>query len=63
MTGMFGFGTGCVNVPVLKLLIGELLKISLATSNFLLSITNTSASWIYLNKGAVIPLILVPSLI
>ena len=30
---------------------------------FLLSITDTSAAWIYLNKGAVIPMMVLPSLI
>jgi uncharacterized membrane protein YfcA len=42
---------------------GAPLKISVATSKFLLSITDTSAAWIYLNSGAVIPLIVVPSII
>jgi uncharacterized membrane protein YfcA len=34
-----------------------------ATSKFLLSITDTSAAWIYLNRGCVIPLIAVPSIV
>ena len=63
MAGMFGLGAGWANVPVLNLLMGAPLKISVATSKFLLSITDTSAAWIYLNKGAVIPLMVVPSLI
>ena len=42
---------------------GAPLKISVATSKFLLSITDTSAAWIYLNKGAVIPMMVLPSLI
>ncbi|MFW6055336.1 MAG: sulfite exporter TauE/SafE family protein [Thermodesulfobacteriota bacterium] len=61
--GMFGLGAGWANVPVLNLLMGAPLKISVATSKFLLSITDTSAAWIYLNKGAVIPLIAIPSII
>jgi uncharacterized protein len=63
MAGMFGLGAGWANVPVLNLLMGAPLKISVATSKFLLSITDTSAAWIYLNKGCVIPLMVVPSLI
>ncbi len=63
MAGMFGLGAGWANVPVLNLLMGAPLKISVATSKFLLSITDTSAAWIYLNKGCVIPMIVVPSLI
>lgn len=61
--GMFGLGAGWANVPVLNLLMGAPLKISVGTSKFLLSITDTSAAWIYLNKGCVIPLIAIPSII
>jgi uncharacterized membrane protein YfcA len=63
MAGMFGLGAGWANIPVLNLMMGAPLKISVATSKFLLSITDTSAAWIYLNSGAVIPLIVVPSII
>ncbi|HMK44828.1 MAG TPA: sulfite exporter TauE/SafE family protein, partial [Dissulfurispiraceae bacterium] len=30
---------------------------------FLLSITDTSAAWIYVNNGAVLPMIVVPSIV
>ena len=63
MAGMFGLGAGWANVPVLNLLMGAPLKISVATSKFLLSITDTSAAWIYLNAGAVLPMIVVPSIV
>ena len=63
MAGMFGLGAGWANVPVLNLLMGAPLKISVATSKFLLSITDTSAAWIYLNQGCVIPMMVVPSLV
>jgi len=63
MAGMFGLGAGWANVPVLNLLMGAPLKISVATSKFLLSITDTSAAWVYLNQGCVMPLIVIPSLI
>jgi uncharacterized membrane protein YfcA len=63
MAGMFGLGAGWANVPVLNLLMGAPLKISVATSKFLLSITDTSAAWIYLNAGAVLPMIVIPSVI
>ncbi|NOZ25132.1 MAG: sulfite exporter TauE/SafE family protein [Nitrospirae bacterium] len=61
MAGMFGLGAGWANVPVLNLLLGAPLKISVATSVFLLSITDTAAAWVYVNKGAVLPLIAAPS--
>ncbi|HDZ62505.1 MAG TPA: sulfite exporter TauE/SafE family protein [Nitrospirae bacterium] len=63
MAGMFGLGAGWANVPVLNLVMGAPIKISVATSKFLLSITDTSAAWIYLNNGAVLPLMVVPSVI
>ena len=63
VAGMFGLGAGWANVPVLNLLMGVPLKVSVATSKFLLSITDTSAAWIYLNRGCVIPLIGIPSIV
>ncbi|MGB9825492.1 MAG: sulfite exporter TauE/SafE family protein, partial [Desulfofundulus sp.] len=63
MAGMFGVGAGWANVPVLNLLMGAPLKVAVGTSKFLLSITDTSAAWVYLNQGAVLPLIVVPSIV
>ncbi len=63
LAGMFGLGAGWANVPVFNLVMGAPLKISVATSKFLLSITDTSAAWIYMNKGCVIPMMVVPSLV
>ncbi len=62
MTGMFGLGADWANVPVLNLMMGAPLKVSVATSKFLLSSTNTSAAWIYINNGAALPMIVVPSI-
>jgi len=63
MAGMFGLGAGWANVPVLNLVMGAPLKVSVATSKFLLATTDTSAAWMYLNAGAVVPMIVVPSII
>jgi uncharacterized membrane protein YfcA len=63
MAGMFGLGAGWANVPVLNLMMGVPLKVSVGTSKFLLSITDTSAAWIYVNNGAVLPMLVVPSVI
>jgi len=63
LAGMFGLGAGWANVPVLNLVMGAPLKLSVATSSFLLSITDTSAAWIYINKGAILPLVVAPSII
>lgn len=61
MAGMFGLGAGWANVPVLNLIMGVPLKIAVGTSYFLLAITDTSAAWVYLTKGALLPYIAVPA--
>ena len=61
MAGMFGLGAGCANVPVFNLFLGVPLRVSFATSIFVLSINDTAAAWVYLHKGAVLPLIAIPS--
>jgi hypothetical protein len=42
---------------------GAPLKVSVGTSKFLLSVTDTSAAWIYVNNGAVLPMLVIPSVI
>lgn len=63
LAGMFGLGAGWANVPVFNLLMGVPLKLSVGTSGFLLSVIDTSAAWIYINRGAVLPIIVAPSVI
>ena len=60
---MFGLGAGWANVAALNLLMGMPLKLSVGTSGFVLSMVDTSAAWIYLNRGAVLPLLVAPSII
>ena len=63
LAGMFGLGAGWANVPALNLLLGAPLKVSVATSGLVLAVTDTSAAWIYLHSGAVLPLLTVPSVV
>jgi uncharacterized membrane protein YfcA len=63
MAGMFGLGAGWANVPVLNLLLGAPLKVAVGTSGFMLSVIDTSAAWVYLHRGAVLPMMVVPSII
>lgn len=63
VAGMFGLGAGWATVPVLNLMMGVPLKMAVSTSNFLLSITGSSAAWVYINKGAVLPIIVAPSVV
>jgi uncharacterized membrane protein YfcA len=61
--GLFGLGAGWANVPALNLLMGVPLKIAVGTSGLAISIINTSAAWVYLNEGALLPILHVPSIL
>jgi uncharacterized membrane protein YfcA len=63
LAGMFGIGAGWANVPALNLLMGAPLKVSAGTSGLILSLVDSSAAWVYVNKGAVLPMIAVPSVV
>ena len=63
LAGMFGLGAGWANLPALNLLMGAPLKVSAGTSSFILSLVDSSAAWVYLHRGAVLPMIAVPSVI
>ena len=63
LAGMFGLGAGWANVPVLNLVMGAPLKVSAATSGFILSLVDSSAAWVYLNRGAVLAIVAVPSVV
>jgi uncharacterized membrane protein YfcA len=63
LAGLFGLGAGWANVPTLNLVMGVPLKVSAGTSGFILSIVDSSAAWVYINKGALIAMIAAPSVI
>jgi uncharacterized membrane protein YfcA len=63
LAGMFGIGAGWANVPALNLLMGAPLKVSAGTSSLVLSLVDSSAAWVYINKGAVLPMMAVPSVL
>ena len=52
MAGIFGLGAGWANVPILKMIMGSPVKVTVATSGLALSVTDSTAAWIYMNKGA-----------
>jgi uncharacterized protein len=62
LAGMFGLGAGWANVPTLNLLMGAPLKVAAGTSGVILSMTS-SATWVYINQGAILPVVVVPSII
>jgi uncharacterized membrane protein YfcA len=61
--GMFGLGAGFANVPALNLLMGVPLKVAVGTSGLVISIINSSAAWVYINRGALLPIIAMPSIL
>jgi uncharacterized membrane protein YfcA len=63
LAGLFGLGAGWANVPALNLVMGVPIKISAGTSGFILSIVDSAAAWVYINNGAVLAVIAVPSVI
>jgi len=63
LAGMFGLGAGWANVPVFNVLMGVPLKLSVGTSSFMLSVVDTSAAWIYFNRGAVLPMLVAPAIV
>jgi uncharacterized membrane protein YfcA len=62
VAGMFGVGAGWANVPTLNLLMGVPLKVAAGTSSLVLS-TTSSAVWVYLNQGAILPIVAAPSIV
>ena len=62
IAGMFGLGAGWANVPLINLVMGVPLKIAVATSNLSISIASPAA-WVYLNQGAVLPMLVAPSML
>lgn len=63
IAGMFGLGAGWANVPVLNLIMGAPIKVSVATSMAIITVNDAAASWVYMGKGAILPLICIPSVI
>lgn len=63
LAGLFGIGAGWANVPALNLLMGAPLKVAAGTSGLVLSLVDSSAAWVYVNRGAVLPVIAVPSVV
>jgi len=60
VSGMFGLGAGWANVPALNLAMGVPLKVAAGTSSFIIS---PAAALVYLNEGALLPMIAAPSVI
>jgi uncharacterized protein len=61
--GVFGLGAGTLAKPALNLLMEAPLKVAVGSSALIISIINSSAAWVYIHRGAVLPLLVVPSIL
>lgn len=61
--GMLGVGAGWANVPVLASVMTLPLKMAAATSGLIIVANSSAAAWVYISRGAVKPLIVLPALI
>lgn len=57
--GLFGIGAGWANVPLLVAVCGAPLRVAAATSGLVILANSAAASWVYLSRGAVDPLLTV----
>lgn len=63
IAGMFGLGAGWANVPVLNLIMGAPIKVATSTSMMIITVNDAAAAWVYMSKGAVLPVIVIPSVV
>ena len=63
LAGMFGLGAGWANVPVLNLVMSLPIKVSTSTSILIITMTDATAAWVYLARGAILPLLVVPAVV
>jgi uncharacterized membrane protein YfcA len=61
--GLFGLGAGWANVPALNLLMGAPLKVAVGSSGLAISLINSSAAWVYIERGALLPVVAMPAVV
>jgi uncharacterized membrane protein YfcA len=61
--GLFGLGAGFANVPALNLLMAAPLKVAVGSSGLIISVINSSAAWVYIHRGALLPILAVPAIL
>ena len=63
IAGLFGLGAGWANVPVLNLIMGAPIKVATSTSMMIVAVNDAAAAWVYMAKGAILPIIVVPTVL
>lgn len=60
VSGLLGVGSGTLKVPAMDLAMGLPMKVSTATSNFMIGVTAAASAGVYFSRGDVDPLITAP---
>ena len=60
IAGLLGVGGGALNVPVMNVGMGMPIKVSSATSSFMIGVTAATGAAIYLMRGEVLPFLAAP---
>ncbi len=60
VSGLLGVGSGTLKVPAMDLAMGLPIKVSTATSNFMIGVTAAASAGVYFERGYVYPLISAP---
>ncbi len=60
ISGLLGIGSGTLKVPAMDLVMGLPIKVSTATSNFMIGVTAAASAGVYFERGDVDPLISAP---
>lgn len=60
MSGLLGIGSGALKVPAMDLAMGLPMKVSTATSNFMIGVTAAASAGVYFLRGDVNPYIAAP---
>jgi uncharacterized membrane protein YfcA len=59
-SGLLGIGSGALKVPAMDLAMGLPIKVSTATSNFMIGVTAAASAGVYLARGDIDPFIAAP---
>ena len=60
VSGLLGIGSGALKVPAMDLAMGLPLKVSTATSNFMIGVTAAASAGVYLLRGDIDPFVAAP---
>lgn len=60
ISGLLGIGSGSLKVPAMDLAMRMPIKISTATSNFMIGVTAAASAGVYFSRGDVVPIVAAP---